>query len=82
MVAFKYLVNLRTLYIPKIDRKVAEKLCQQLESLDIMRITSETYDLSCFLLMSGSSFSESLVQIAQTTLIAMDNESDGRDFIF
>lgn len=77
MNAFKYLVNLRTLHIPKIDRVVAEKLCTQLESLDIMRLTSETYDLSCFLLTSGSTFDESTVRIGQTTLSILQNETDG-----
>lgn len=70
-------MNLRTLHIAKVDRSVAEKLCLQLESLDIMRLTSETYDLSCFLLTSGSTFDESTVRIGQTTPSLVDNESDG-----
>lgn len=75
-------MNLRTLHIPKIDRTVAEKLCQQLESLDMMRLTSETYDLSCFLLTSGSTFDESTVRIGQTTLSLVENESDGGCFLY
>lgn len=80
--AFKYLVNLRTLYIPTIDRTIAEKLCQQLESLDIVRLTLEPHDLSCFLLTSGSTFDESTVRIGQATVSILDNESDGRHFAF
>lgn len=80
--AFKYLVNLRTLYIPKIDPTIAEKICQQVESLDILRLTSEVYDLSCFLLSSGSTFDESTIRIGQTTLSFLENESDGRHFLY
>lgn len=78
--AFKYLKNLRTLNMPKIDRTVMEKLCQKLESLDILHLTAESYDLSCFLLTSGSPFNESTVRVGQTTLSFLDNESDGRWF--
>lgn len=76
--AFKYLVNLRTFYIPKIDHKIVGKLCQQLESLDIMRLTSEKIDLSCFELASGSTFDDSTIRIGQTTLSPQENDSDGR----
>lgn len=76
--AFKYLVNLRTFYVPKIDREIALKLCQNLESLDIMQLTSESINLSCFQLTAGSTFDESSIRRGQTTLSSEDNESDGK----
>lgn len=80
--AFKYLVNLRTFQLPKIDREIAEKLCQHLESLDIMQLTSEAIDLSCFQLAAGSTFDESAIRIGQTTLSSEDHESDGEQRFF
>lgn len=77
--AFKYLVNLRVFNIPKIDRKIAGKLCEQLQSLDILRLTSETFDVSCFELMSGSTFDESTIRIGQTTLSFQEFDSDGKE---
>lgn len=80
--ALKYLVNLRTFNIPKIDRKIAGKICEQLESLDIMHLTSETFDLSCFELSSGSTFDDSTIRIGQTTLSFLENDSDGKALHF
>lgn len=75
--AFKYLVNLRTLNIPRVSRDVVLDLCKSLESIDIVHLTKETFDISCFLLSSGSTYEESTVQVGQTTLSTADIESNG-----
>lgn len=75
--AFKNLVNLRTLHIPKVSKETAPKLCESLDIMDMVQLTAETYDLSCFMLSSGSSFDESTVRIGQTTLLA-DIDSNGK----
>lgn len=77
MNAFKYFVHLRTLHIPKISKETAPKLCEMLYFMDMIQLTSEKYDLSCFILSSGSSFDESTVRIGQTTLLA-DIDSNGK----
>lgn len=75
--AFKYLVNLGTLNIPTVSRDVVTDLCKTLEIIDIVHLTNETYDLSCFILTSGSSFDESTIRTGQTTLLTTDNEGSG-----
>lgn len=75
--AFKYLVSLVTLNIPTVSRDIITDLCKTLESIDIVHLTNETYDLSCFLLSSGSTFDESTIRTGQTTLSTADNESSG-----
>lgn len=62
MNAFKYLTNLRVLNIPTVEPKFAENLCKSLDVIDIIHLTSENYDLSCFLLTSGTSYDESTIR--------------------
>lgn len=76
MKAFKYLVNLRKLNIPTVSQDIVKELCKSLESIDILHLTNETYDLSCFLLSSGGKFEDSTIRIGQTTLSTAD---DGKD---
>lgn len=56
---------------------MASDLCKSLESIDIVHITSIKYDLSCFILTSGSTYEESIIRIGQTTLSTADVESNG-----
>lgn len=65
------------MHIPKVGKETALKLCEKLEILDMIQLTSEAYDLSCFMLSSGSSFEESTVRIGQTTLSTADVDSNG-----
>lgn len=76
--AFKYLVNLRTLNMPTLSRDIVSKLCGELETIDIIHLTQETYDVSCFLLTSGSTFDESTIIYGQSTLSSADIESNGK----
>lgn len=62
MSAFKYLINLRTLSIPTVAQSVAHNLCKSLEIIDIIHLTLENHDLSCFLLTSGSTYDESTIR--------------------
>lgn len=75
--AFKYLENLRTLNIPTVSRDVVFDLCKSLEIIDIIHLTKETFDISCFVLTSGSTYEESTIPIGQTTLSTADIESNG-----
>ena len=77
--AFKYLVNLRTLNLPTLSRDIVPNLCKELTSLDIIHLTQETYDISCFILTSGSTFDESIVVYGQPTLSTDD--SNGNEMI-
>lgn len=60
--AFKYLINLRTLSIPTVARDKALDLCANLEAIDIIHLSLETHEISCFLLTSGSTYEESMIQ--------------------
>lgn len=73
-------MNLRTLNIPTVSRDVIIDLCQSLESIDIVHLTQENYDISCFLLTSGSSYDESTIKIGQTTLSTADIENNGNPY--
>lgn len=62
MSAFKYLFNLRILNIPTVAPKFAENLCKSLDIIDIIHLTLENHDLSCFLLTTGSTYDESTIR--------------------
>lgn len=72
--AFKYLRNLRHLNIPTISRTVVKDLCSLLDTIDILHLTNETYDFSCFLYTSGSEFEDSTIRVGQPTLSNSDDE--------
>ncbi|XP_055316958.1 trophoblast glycoprotein [Sitodiplosis mosellana] len=74
--AFKYLVNLRVMNLPTLSRDVVPNLCKELGSIDIIHLTQETYDISCFLLTSGSTFDESIIVYGQPTLSSFDIDSN------
>ncbi|XP_031640036.1 peroxidasin homolog [Contarinia nasturtii] len=72
--AFKYLVNLRVLNFATLPRDVFPELCKQLDSIDIVHLTSEPYDVSCLLLLTGSEFDESIIKYGQSTLSSTDTD--------
>lgn len=37
-------------------------LCKSIENIDIIHLTSEKHDISCFLLTSGSTYEESVIR--------------------
>lgn len=61
--AFKYLINLRTLSIPTVSPDKALDLCRNLDAIDIIHLSSETHEISCFLLISGSTYEESMIRL-------------------
>lgn len=76
--AFKYLENLRTLNMPTVSRDIVSDLCAAIDSIDIIHLTQEKYDISCFILTSGSTFDESTIIYGQSTLSSADIESNGK----
>lgn len=60
--AFKPLINLRTLNIKSVPQGLAYKLCNTLENIDIIHLTSKKHDISCFRLTSGSTYKESMIR--------------------
>lgn len=61
--------------MPNANAMAVNDLCKTLETIDI--INMENFDLSCFLLVSGSTFDESTIKIGQTTLLP-DNDNNGK----
>ncbi|XP_055313690.1 oligodendrocyte-myelin glycoprotein-like [Sitodiplosis mosellana] len=61
MDAFNALINLRTLSIPTVNRDEALDLCRNLNAIDIIHLSLETHDISCFLFTTGSTYEESLI---------------------
>lgn len=75
--AFKPLVNLRWINIPNVKRELVFSLCNTLTSLDTLRFTADNRDVTCFVLIAGDSFEDSVIRRGQTTLSDVDNESGG-----
>lgn len=64
--------------MPTLSRDIVLDLCKELETIDIIHLTNETYDISCFLLTSGSTFDESTMHYGQSTLSSIDIENNGK----
>lgn len=71
--------KLRTLNIPNLLREVAFDLCHQLGVIDVIHLSSEKYDISCFLLSSGTDFEETKIPYGQSNLAPNDNDGDGNE---
>jgi hypothetical protein len=59
--AFNPIVKLQNLSIPQLDQDTIFELCEKLVSIDI--INFDTFDVSCYELVSGQTFEESVVTI-------------------
>lgn len=71
--------ELRTMNIPTLLREVAIDLCLQLGVIDVIHLSSENYDISCFLLSTGNDFEETKIPYGQSTLAPNDNDGDGNE---
>ncbi|XP_031616465.1 leucine-rich repeat and immunoglobulin-like domain-containing nogo receptor-interacting protein 2 [Contarinia nasturtii] len=60
--AFKPLTELRRLFIPTVPRHIALNLCKNLQVIDIINLSLENHDISCFLLFNNATYEESTIR--------------------
>lgn len=76
MVAFYPLVSLQKFKFPHVSRNETYELCDRIQSIDV--ISFDSYNISCYELVSGSTFDESIVTDAPPTVHVKSRLSDNK----
>lgn len=72
--AFQPLVNLRSLQLPNVTQNEVKDLCVTLTAIDL--INFDSFAVSCFELVSGTSFDESIFKTRQTDQVVIPDYYD------